>query len=87
MKSRQAQCSLTKKKEELDLYDYFEWRIRPKQKKKYRKPTMDDFDQEIKFKWRFVLSIPTFWFLAFIVYYYQHYNTGLSFTNFCDYAE
>ena len=47
---------------------------------------MDDYDQEIKFRWRFLLSIPTMYFLAFVIYYYQHYRSA-SYYNDCDYAE
>ena len=47
---------------------------------------MDDYDQEIKFRWRFLLSIPTMYFLAFIIYYYQYYS-GASYYNPCDTAE
>ena len=57
--SKGKKSSHTEKKDKLDLHDYFAWKVRPKQKKQYKKPTMDDFKQDIKFKWRFVLSIPT----------------------------
>ena len=47
---------------------------------------MDDFDQEIKFRWLFLHSIPTMYFLGFIVYYYQHYLSA-SYYNPCVIAE
>ena len=64
-----SQAENDRKKKVLDIYD---WRVKPKESD-YIKPTMDDFVQEIRFTWLFLLSIPTMCFLAAVIYYYKYY--------------
>ena len=71
----------------LDIYDYNEWRAKPEERKHYIKPTMDDFDQEIEYTWLFLLSIPTLYFVAAVVFYNQHVDGGSSYFIACDHAK
>ena len=48
---------------------------------------MDDFNQEIEYTWKFLLSIPTLYFLAAVVFYKQHVLGGSSYYIACDFAE
>ena len=47
---------------------------------------MSDYDQDIEYTWLFVLSIPTLYFLAFLVFYNDHLAEGDGYTSDCEFA-